>query len=222
MFDINKVKLPNYSRREDTVNSITHAPGVIFAVAALVLCFKKLGGAVTGTQCAAVIIYSVCMFILYFGSASYHGIRPGKYKKIARLVDHSNVFLMITGSLSAYYLLGVIPLRRTLGIALFVLSWVLTAVGILLTLMDQEKFKAVQMFMYIALGWSALICVKSVCGTETGKTFFFYILMGGVAYTVGAVLYGIGKKIPYIHAVFHLFILAGTFLQFYGIYMYAL
>ena len=129
---------------------------------------------------------------------------------------------MITGSLSAYYLLGVIPLKRTLGIALFVLSWVLTAVGILLTLMDQERFKAVQMFMYIALGWSALICVKSVCGTETGKAFFFYILMGGVAYTVGAVLYGIGKKIPYIHAVFHLFILAGTFLQFYGIYMYAL
>lgn len=162
-------------------------------------------------------------FFLYSGSAIYHGLRPGFFKKIARLTDHSNVFLMITGSLSAYYLLGVIPVNRTLGIVLFTVSWVVTAAGILFTLMDQERFKVLQMILYMVLGWSVVISIKYVRGASLeGQMLFRFIIIGGIVYTVGAVLYGIGKKIPYIHAVFHIFILAGTVLQFYGIYTFAL
>ena len=223
MFNPHTVPLPKYSRREDIVNCATHAPGALFAVAALILCIVKLGASATGTQYAAVIIYSLCTFFLYSGSAIYHGLRPGFLKKIARLTDHSNVFLMITGSLSAYYLLGVIPVNRTLGIVLFTVSWVVTAAGILFTLMDQERFKVLQMILYMVLGWSVVISIKYVRGASIeGQMLFRFIIIGGIVYTVGAVLYGIGKKIPYIHAVFHIFILAGTVLQFYGIYTFAL
>lgn len=223
MFDLRSVPIPNYTRKEDIVNSATHAPGVLFAVVACLMSFFKLGGAITGAQLAAVLIYSVCTLILYFGSAYYHGVRPGFAKQVARVLDHSNVFLMITGSLSAFYLLGVIPVKRTLGIVLFVLSWVVTAVGILLTFMSQERFKAVQMALYMVLGWSALLglnCVRTSC--PDGRRLAFFVLLGGIVYSVGAVLYGVGKKVPYIHAVFHILILAGTVLQFYGIYEFAL
>jgi hemolysin III len=223
MFDLKKVPIPNYSRTEDMVNSITHAPGAVFAIVAMIMCFKKAGPDRTGVQTAAFIIYGVCMFILYFGSAYYHGRHPGFVKQVARVIDHSNVFLMITGTLSAYYLLGVMPVKYGIGLALFILSWVITAVGILLTFMDQERFKKIQMVMYLVLGWSAAFVLKSVWTLkDNGREFVLYILIGGIVYTDGAILYGIGKKVPYIHAVFHIFILAGTILQFCGIYLYAI
>lgn len=106
---------------------------------------------------------------------------------------------------------------------LFTVSWVVTAAGILFTLMDQERFKVLQMILYMVLGWSVVISIKYVRSASLeGQMLFRFIIIGGIVYTVGAVLYGIGKKIPYIHAVFHIFILAGTVLQFYGIYTFAL
>lgn len=221
MFDIKSVPVPNYSRKEDMVNSITHAPGVLFAVIAFAMVLHKLGSGITGVQILAVVLSCFSMFVLYFGSALYHGLRPGFAKQLARVLDHSNIFMMIAGSLTALYLFGVYPVKRTLGITLTAVSWGIAAIGILFTFMDQEKFKKIQMALYLVLGWSAVSGISCVIKTgPAGKQFALLILLGGIVYSIGAIFYGVGKKIPYIHSVFHIFILAGTILQFCGIYLF--
>ena len=223
MFDFKKVPLPDYTRFEDKINSVTHALGVPLSILAIVLSALKVKDGATPSQIAGIILYGGCMALLYFGSAFYHGLKPGFVKKVARVLDHSNVFLMIAGSLSAFFLLGVFDHNKTQAIIFLVLSWVGALSGIFLTLMDQEKLKKVQMVMYIFLGWLALFSMKTIYDNYTaGKIIIALFVIGGVVYMLGAAVYGIGKKKRYFHAVFHFFVLAGTVIQFIGIYNYML
>lgn len=223
MFDFKKVPLPDYTRLEDTVNSVTHALGVPLSILAIVLSSLKIKDGATGAEIAGIIIYGGCMALLYFGSAFYHGLKPGFVKQVARVLDHSNVFLMIAGSLSAFFLLGVFDHNKTQAIIFLILSWVGALSGIFLTLMDQERFKKVQMVMYIFLGWLALFSMKTIYDNyEAGKIIIALFVIGGIVYMLGAAVYGIGKKKRYVHAVFHFFVLAGTIIQFVGIYNYML
>lgn len=223
MFDFKKVPLPNYTRLEDTINSVTHALGIPISILAIVLSALKLRSGASAAEIAGIIIYGGSMSLLYFGSAFYHGLKPGFVKQVARVLDHSNVFLMIAGSLSAFFLLGVFDHNKTQAIVFLVLSWVGALTGIILTLMDQERFKKVQMIMYIFLGWLAFFCMKTIYDNyEAGKIIIALFVIGGVVYMLGAAVYGIGKKKRYFHAVFHFFVLAGTIIQFIGIYNYML
>lgn len=221
MFDFDRVPLPQYSRKEDVINSISHAIGVPVCIAALIMCFIKIGTQITPLQIFTLLLCGLCCIILYAGSAFYHGLKPGRLKKIARVLDHSNIFLMITGCMSVFFLMCYIDYNRTLAIIMFAVSWVLTLLGIFLTFMNQEKFKKVQMVMYIFLGWLIFVGAKTVWrSSEDGKKFMLFVAIGGALYLIGAVLYGVGKKRPYVHCVFHIFVLAGTLCQFAGMYLY--
>lgn len=221
MFDFKSVPLPDYTRFEDIINSVTHALGVPLSIIAVVLSALKIKDGATAAEIAGIVIYGSCMALLYLGSAFYHGLRPGFLKQVARVLDHSNIFLMIAGSLSAFFLLGVFNHNKTQAIIFLVLSWVGAIAGILLTVMDQERFKKIQMVMYIFLGWLALFSMKTIYdGYETGKIIITLFIVGGVVYMLGAAVYGIGKKKRYFHAIFHFFVLAGTIIQFVGIYNY--
>lgn len=223
MFDFRSVPLPDYTRIEDTINSVTHALGVPLSIFAIVLSAMKIRGGATAADIAGIVIYGGCMALLYFGSAFYHGLKPGFMKQVARVLDHSNVFLMIAGSLTAFYLLGVFDHDKKQAIIFCILSWVGALAGIFLTVMDQERFKKVQMVMYIFLGWLSLFSMKTIYQSyETGKIIITLFVVGGVIYMLGAAVYGIGKKKRYVHAVFHIFVLAGTVIQFIGIYNYML
>lgn len=223
MFDFKKVPLPDYTRVEDTINSITHALGVPLSIFAIIISALKIKDGPTGAEIAGIVIYGTCMALLYFGSAFYHGLKPGFIKQVARVLDHSNIFLMIAGSLTAFYLVGVFDHDRTQAIVFCVLSWVGALVGILLTVMDQERFKKVQMVMYIFLGWLSLFSMKTIYDNyETGKIIITLFIVGGVVYMLGAAVYGIGKKKRFVHAIFHIFVLAGTVIQFIGVYNYML
>ena len=221
MFDFKSVPLPDYTRFEDIINSVTHALGVPLSIIAVVLSALKIKDGATAAEIAGIVIYGSCMALLYLGSAFYHGLRPGFLKQVARVLDHSNIFLMIAGSLSAFFLLGVFNHNKAQAITFLVLSWVGAIAGILLTVMDQERFKKIQMVMYIFLGWLALFSMKTIYdGYETGKIIITLFIVGGVVYMLGAAVYGIGKKKRYFHAIFHFFVLAGTIIQFVGIYNY--
>lgn len=223
MFDFKNVPLPDYTRVEDKLNSVTHALGVPLSVLAIVLSAIKIGNGATAADIAGIVIYGGCMALLYFGSAFYHGLKPGFLKQEARVLDHANVFLMIAGSLSAFFLLGVFDHNKTQAIIFLVLSWVGALAGILLTFMDQERFKKIQMVMYIFLGWLALFSMKTIYDNyAAGKIIITLFVVGGVVYMLGAAVYGIGKKKRYVHAIFHFFVLAGTIIQFVGIYNYML
>ncbi len=223
MFDFRKVPLPDYTRLEDTINSATHAVGVPLSIFAIIISAMKIRGGATAADIAGIIIYGGCMALLYFGSAFYHGLKPGFLKQVARVLDHSNVFLMIAGSLTAFYLLGVFDHDRKQAVIFCILSWVGALSGILLTVMDQERFKKIQMVMYIFLGWLSLFSMKTIYDNyDAGKIIIILFVAGGVVYLLGAAVYGIGKKKRFVHSIFHIFVLAGTVIQFVGIYNYML
>ena len=105
MFDFSKVPLPEYSRKEDIINSVSHAVGVPVCIAALVMCFIKIGSDITPLQIFTMLLCGACSIVLYAGSAFYHGLKPSYLKRIARVLDHSNIFLMITGCMSVFFLM---------------------------------------------------------------------------------------------------------------------
>jgi len=222
MFDFDAVPLPDYTRLEDTLNSVTHAVGVPLTMVFAFLLLRKVNYAPTVIQAVSLLIYSVAMVVLYFGSAYYHGLKPSHLKKVARVLDHSNIFIMIAGSLTGFFLIAVHDFWPVASIVATVIVWVVAVLGILFTFMDQDKFKKIQMVMYIVLGWSALVASYPLVkqGGDKGREFFRMIIIGGVLYMIGAALYSVGKKKRYFHTVFHVFILAGTCTQFVGIYNY--
>lgn len=220
MFDFKKVPLAKYSVAEDIINSVTHAVGVPFSVVCLVLILKKLQSGSFG-EIAAGVIYCFGMLLMFFGSALYHGLKPSFKKQVARVCDHANIFVMICSCLTAFYVFGLFQADKRLAFVLIAVSWVVGALGVLLTFMDQEKFKKPQLVMYVLLGWTAIIGSRPVYFlSDDCKRAMILIIIGGLLFTVGAILYVIGKKLKYIHSVFHVFVLAGAVVQFVGIYKY--
>ncbi len=223
MFDFKNVPIPDYSRNEDRINSITHMIGVPFAVFALVMCITRCVNLSNYGFIPVVIVYGITMIILYASSAVYHGFSPSFPKRVLRVVDHSVIFLLIAGTVTPFSLIAIKAVSFKMGAAVCIVNWILAVLGIFFTFMNQEKFKVVQMIMYMVMGWSVIISLPRVYKfSEFGKMSVIFILAGGITYTVGAILYGIGKKVKYIHSVFHIFILAGSVLQFVGIYKYML
>lgn len=223
-FIMQDVKLPNYSNLEDKINSVTHMIGVPLGIVALVLCVGRSIESGSIWSLVASIIYGVSIIVLFAGSATYHFIKPGKAKKVLRIIDHCVIFLLIAGSVTPYALVAIRPehpLACWLGIGI---AWGAALFGITGTSINHEKFKKVQMVLYIGIGWILLTGIKVLLEVFSGRyrAGLWLLLAGGFCYTVGAILYGIGKKLPYFHATFHIFVLAGTFIHFISVYNYVL
>lgn len=221
---LQEVKLMNYSRTEDTVNSITHLLGVPLGIVTLVLCVNRSLASNSKWGIAVSIIYGISMILLYSGSAFYHGVKPGKLKKVLRVVDHCMIFLLISGSLTPYALIAMRPEHPAWCWSSIAFAWGSAIFGIICTTINQEKFKTVQMILYISIGWVLVLGIKPMLSVFSGEFRMGLILLfvGGGLYTVGAILCGIGKKLPYFHAVFHGFVLAGSIVQFLSVYNYVL
>ena len=221
MFDLKRIPLPNYSPAEDRLNSISHALGVPMYLVGAFFLLRLQSGRASGVQIFSTVIYLLSTLLVFATSAVYHGLKPGFKKQIARVLDHSNIYLMISGNVTAFYLAHVYSAAPKLSVGLIVLVWALSAVGILLTFMDLKKFNIPQIFMYVLLGWIAVFGMRSVnAGSDADRAFLYAVILGGICITVGAVVYFVGKKLRYFHAVFHLFVLAGNWVIFLGTYRY--
>lgn len=219
MFNIKDVPLPSYSRREDIANSISHAVGVPFCVVAGIIMLKAQIGYARPIEIVATLIYILSTLLVFAGSAIYHGLRPSFAKKIARLIDHSNIYVMISGVVTALILTHTYEVNPKFSLKMIIAVWTLSVIGIVLTFMDLKKFNIPQIFMYVGLGWAAIFGLKDLFAAgEAGKKFLVMLLIGGACITVGTVLYLIGKKYKYFHAVFHVCVLAGTIVIFIGNY----
>lgn len=219
-----KVHLPNYSNLEDKINSITHMIGVPFGIVALLLCVRRSLESGSTWSLVSSIIYGTSIIVLFAGSATYHFLRPGKAKKILRIIDHCLIFLLIAGSVTPFALVAVRPEHPLMGWLGIVIAWGAALVGIIGTSINHEKFKKVQMVLYVGIGWVLLIGVRTMLEVFSGpfRPGFWLLLAGGICYTTGAILYGVGKKLPYFHAIFHVFVLAGTVIHFISVYNYVL
>ena len=213
--------LPDYSRGEEQMNTITHIVGGALGIAALTLCvvFAALRHNVYGVVGSAV--YGASLIALYTVSSVYHGLKPGMGKKVMQVIDHCTIYFLIAGTYTVIVLSAIRPRYPLLGWGLFAFEWTMAAIATTLTAIDLKKYNVISMICYIGLGWAIIPFARQALEVLTLPGFLF-LLSGGIAYTIGAVLYGIGSRRKWMHSVFHIFVVLGSVLQFFAVLLYAI
>ena len=214
-------ELPRYSRGEEIMNMVTHIVGGGIAVLALAACIIKTAIKEDRMAVVCAAIYGITMVGVYAMSSIYHGLRAGTAKKVMQVIDHCAIYFLIAGTYTPIVLCALRPAYPVIGWGLFFWQWGLTALANTLTAIDLKKYKTFSMVCYIGMGWSVILFLPQVLEL-LGTAGFGFLLAGGIAYTVGAVLFGLGKKLPWMHSVFHVFVVLGSVLQFFGFYWYGL
>ena len=214
-------KLPAYSKGEEIMNMVTHIVGAALGILALVLCLVRAIPGGDGWDIFAVTVYGVSMVTLYTMSSVYHGLRPGTGKKVMQVIDHCTIYLLISGSYTAVVLCALRDVNPALAWGLFFFEWGLTVLAVTLTAIDLKKYNVFSMVCYIGMGWAVIPFWRQTM-EAVGPGGFWLLLSGGIAYTIGAVLYGIGSKKRWMHSVFHIFVVLGSVLQFLCVYFYAI
>ena len=213
-----RIAIPRYTLGEELINSISHGVGVGLGITALVLCIVKSCSPLDGYKLASSIVFGLTTTLLYLMSCLYHALKVNRAKRVFRVIDHCTIFLLIAGTYTPYTLN---TLRGVTGWVLFGIVWGVGILGIVLNAVSLKKFAKLSVACYIALGWVVIFASKElIASLDRGG--LWLLLAGGIAYTVGAVLYGIGAKKRYFHSVFHFFCLIGTALHFFSIYFYVL
>lgn len=216
-------KLPGYTKGEEIFNMVSHIVGGGFGVIALASCviyaflFSDVYGIVGS------FIYGISMIMLYTMSSIYHGLHIGTAKKVFQVIDHCTIFILIAGTYTPIVLCSIRSVNAPLGWGIFGFVWGVSILGIVLNAIDLKKYATFSMICYIGLGWCIVFGGKAAL-TAIPFGGMMYILAGGIAYTVGAVFYGVAakKKWKYIHSVFHLFVVLGSILQYIAIIFYIL
>lgn len=213
--------LPDYTKGEELTNMISHiaggAIGIIVLITGILISVRKADpwGIVGGA------IYGISFIQLYAISSIYHGLRPGMAKKVLQAIDHCSIYLFIAGSYTPVLLCAMRPLFPGWAWTLFGLVWGIAALATTFTAIDLKKFSVFSMICYIGMGWCVVLAIKPVLAVVP-RTGLLLLLLGGIAYTIGAVIYGLGKRKRYMHSLFHLFVVAGSVLQALCILLYVL
>lgn len=214
--------LPTYTKGEEIFNMISHIVGGALGIVAMVLCiiFAAVRHNVYGVVSS--VIYGITMIVLYTMSSIYHGLKPNsKAKKVFQILDHCSIFLLIAGSYTPFALCTLRQYDTATGWAIFGIIWGMAVLGIVLNAIDLKRYKIFSMICYLVMGWCIIVKIN-ILPELLGKAGFLLLVLGGVIYTIGAILYGIGKKKKYMHSIFHLFILLGSILQFFCILLYVI
>jgi len=213
--------LPTYTKGEEIFNMVSHIVGGAFAIFALVSCvlISALKGSVYGVVTSSV--YGASMILLYSMSSIYHGLKPGIAKKVLQILDHCTIYLLIAGTYTPILLCALRPVYPVIAWVVFGIEWGCAAVATTLTAIDLKQYRVFSMICYILMGWAIIFAIVPTIEVLTLPG-FLYVLAGGIFYTIGAVLYGLGKKRRYMHNAFHVFVIAGSVFQFIGIAFYAL
>jgi len=213
---LSKIELHKYSLGEELINSISHGVGALLAIAAMIvgIVFSVL---YNNSWCVvSVTIYGSTLILLYTNSTLYHALKPNAGKKVFRVIDHCSIFLLIAGTYTPYTL---VTLRGGLGWTLFGIVWAAAVLGITLTAIDLKKFAKFSMVCYLAMSWDIIFAIKPLLA-HMASGGLALLLIGGAFYTVGAVLYGIGRRKKYIHSVWHFFVIAGSVMHYFSILIY--
>lgn len=204
-----------YTKGEEIANSITHGIGALLSIAALVLLIIFSVAHGTVWHVVSYTIFGSSLIILYTFSTLYHSITNKRAKRILRIFDHSSIYILIAGSYTPFTLT---VLRGTLGWVVFGIVWGLTVIGIVMKAIWVGKYDKLSTLMYVLMGWIIVISIKQLWITTPHISFLFLVL-GGVLYTSGAVLY-LFDKIPYNHALWHIFVISASACHFFSlIYM---
>lgn len=211
--------LPRYTLSEELANSISHGTGILLGWVVLLVCAQASRG--NTLSLLGSILYGTSMIVLYTASTLYHSLRPGTAKKVFQIIDHCTIYVLIAGTYTPILLTAFVPHTPVIGWGLLAVQWGISALAIVLNAIDLKKFRIFSYTAYILLGW-AIIFVAPTTFRLLSPMGFWYLLSGGISYTIGAVLFAIGKHRRWFHSVFHIFVIIGSILQFIAIYRYVL
>jgi hemolysin III len=203
--------------RGERFNSISHLVGTVFALVALIILIVQTSRQGDPWKIVSCTIYGTTLLMLYTSSTLYHSFQ-GRTKKLFRSLDHLSIYLLIAGS---YTPLTLVTLRGGWGWTLFGLVWGLALAGILLESFSKKRKDLLTMLIYVSMGWLVLIAVKPLVQTLPSAG-FFWLVLGGLFYTVGIVFYVFDKKVRHFHGIWHLFVLAGSLCHFITIFFYVI
>ncbi len=211
-----RISVPKYTLGEELVNSISHGLGAILSIPALIFLVLKANNP---RSVVAICLYASLMIILYTISCIYHALSPKILgKKVLRVIDHCNVLLMIAGT---YMPICLSLLYGKIGWIVFGIIWSITIVGVVFNAINVDKYSKISVICNLILGWGSLFLIPIMLKLIPLKG-VIYLILGGVMYTIGSILYALGKKIPYMHSVFHFFVLFGSLFHFLFIYLYCI
>ena len=212
--------LPTYTKGEEIFNMVSHIVGGAIGLIGMVLCI--IFSAIHQNSYAIVgsIIYGISMIFLYTMSSIYHGLKPTrKAKKVMQILDHCTIYVLIAGTYTPILLSSIMKVDQVAAWTMLAIVWTFAILGIVLNAIDLKQFRVFSMICYIAMGWCIIFRIDLVI-KSLGMTGFILILLGGIIYTLGTILYGIGRKVKYMHSMFHLCVVIGTLLQLIAIILY--
>lgn len=192
---------------------VSHICGGALGITATVLCVVFSAIHKNAYAIVSSAIFGFTMILLYTMSSIYHGLRPNTAKKVFQVIDHCSIYLLIAGTYTPFSLCTLREYSTPLGWTVFGIIWGLAVLGIVLNAIDLKSFRVISMLLYLGMGWCIIFTIKIVFNT-LGTIGFILLLAGGIAYTVGSILYGLGRKHKYMHSVFHLFVILGSLLHF--------
>jgi hemolysin III len=218
---VKEIDLPPYTRRQEWWNMLSHAFGVIFSLVGGTFLLIKASYTGDAWRIVTSAVFMFSLLVLYTISSVYHGLYRNNGKRVLRVLDHDMVFFLIMGTYTPYCLVTLREYSPGWGYSIWGIVMVLGIVGIVLNSCNIKKFFIFSMVDYLLMGWCVIISMYPLLMSLGWWMGTFLLLMGGVSYTVGAVLYAVGKKkSPWFHTVFHFFVLLGTILMFFSIYFY--
>ncbi len=200
------------SLREELANSITHGIGVLLSIAGLVILILVAAWHGTTRHIVSSALYGTSLVLLYLASTLYHAVQHPKAKKVLRICDHSAILLLIAGTYTPFTL---ISLHGPWGWSLFGTIWGLAVLGIIMELTSLRRFRALLISLYLVMGWAVVTAIKPMLN-HVAPLGLWLLLAGGLCYTGGLIFY-LWKRLPYHHAVWHLFVLTGSILHYFAI-----
>ncbi len=214
-------KLPDYTRGEEIFNMVSHIVGGGLGIAALTLSVIRaaLGGNVMGVVSGSV--YGATLIVLYTMSSIYHGLVPPTAKKVFQILDHCSIYFLIAGCYTPVALVSIRGENVALGWVVFGIEWGLAALGITLNAIDLHSFSLFSIICYIGMGWGILL-IYPVALSALGFWGMFFLVGGGMLYTVGAIFFLFGTKHRWLHSMFHLFVLFGSIMHFFAIFFHVM
>ncbi|PGZ97451.1 hemolysin D [Bacillus pseudomycoides] len=203
--------------KEEIANAVTHGIGAILSIPALVILIIQAANYGTASAIVGATIYGVSMFLLYLCSTLLHSIHHPKVEKLLTILDHSAIYLLIAGTYTPFLL---VTLRGPLGWTLLAIIWTLAIAGIVFKIFFVRRFIKLSTLFYVIMGWLIIVAIKPLYESLTGHGFSL-LLAGGILYSVGAIFF-LWEKLPFNHAIWHVFVLGGSAMMFFCVLFYVL
>jgi hemolysin III len=202
---------------EELANAITHGAGLLASLIALPVLLWYAAQSHDAARITGAAIFGVTLCLLYTASTLYHAFPPSRTKRVFRVLDHSAIYLLIAGTYTPFAL-G--PLRGPWGWSLLAVVWTLAAGGVLLKTTVGFRYPRLSTAVYIGMGWMAVVAIKPLM-EHVGRTGLIWLVAGGLCYTGGVVFYSTDRRLWYGHAIWHLFVAAGSICHFFAVLGYA-